>query len=381
MSRTVLHHRWAERFAQLLDEADGGRRHHLRSPLDAELTRLVELRRRLIQSAPKVEPDPAFRAELRAVLVATAQREGIGVTAREPDPRERRARRFAIRLTGRGPRARVAVAAGIAVGAVAFAGMSHASGDALPGDALYGLKRSTERAHLALASSDLSRGELYLDFARTRLDEAATMTGALGPVLDDMDHATVSGVRLLTGTAVTERDPAALDLIDRFAATQRELLDQLAGARPAERDRIAASLALLDDVTERSERLQEGLACSLVEAVRHDSLGPLLGECPQSSSPRARSQPPSQQPAPTAPRYPTDSGPAHPAPADLDPSAEPRPVESERPTPSPGVVLLTPGVGEVSPSPTPSAPPPADEPGRRGLLDGLRDLLGSLFGD
>ena len=80
MSRTVLHHRRAERFAQLLDEADGGRRHHLRSPLDAELTRLVELRRQLSLAAPEVRPDPVFRAELRAVLIATAERDGIGVT-------------------------------------------------------------------------------------------------------------------------------------------------------------------------------------------------------------------------------------------------------------------------------------------------------------
>ena len=36
----------------------------------------------------------------------------------------------------------------------------------------YNVKRSTERAQLALAGSDVSRGKLYLEFAGSRLDEA-----------------------------------------------------------------------------------------------------------------------------------------------------------------------------------------------------------------
>ena len=55
---------------------------------------------------------------------------------------------------------------------MAVSGMSAASENAMPGDALYGVKRSTERAQLALASSEVNRGQLFLDFA--------TPTPALG---------------------------------------------------------------------------------------------------------------------------------------------------------------------------------------------------------
>ena len=74
--------------------------------------------------------------------------------------------------------------------------MSAASENAVPGDALYGVKRSTERAQLALASSDLTRGQLFLDFARNRLAEARRRQGdsdGFAGVLDDMDANTTAG--------------------------------------------------------------------------------------------------------------------------------------------------------------------------------------------
>ncbi len=60
---------------------------------------------------------------------------------------------------------------------MAVSGISAASENASPGDALYGVKRSTERAQLAMAGSDVTRGQLSLDFAQTRLTEAAAMPG------------------------------------------------------------------------------------------------------------------------------------------------------------------------------------------------------------
>ena len=58
-------------------------------------------------------------------------------------------------------RTRGAIIVGVACGAIAVSGMSAASENAVPGDALYGVKRSTERAQLELASSDLVR-QAYL---------------------------------------------------------------------------------------------------------------------------------------------------------------------------------------------------------------------------
>lgn len=387
MGLGVLHRRRAERFAQLLDEADGGPRHHLRSSFDPELAALVKLRHRVSHAAPPISPCPDFRAQLRAALIATAERDGIGATARA-EPPQRPARSRLIRaLSGRGSRARVTLVAGIALSVMAFAGISQASEHALPGHPLYGLKRSTERAQLALAGSDLERGQLYLDHARTRLDEASTLTGAVGPTLDDMDDTTVAGVSLLTSTAVVG-NLAALDLIDGFAVPQRQRLQQLAQARTADQDRIAASVALLDDVLDRSSQLRSRIDCGSTTTALTDELGPLLARCPVHSGPRALTQPPQRQPtvapspAPT-PGTATDDAPAAPKEEtdDQPPAAEQSPAPS-----APASEALDPEQLEASPVPSetpPESPEEADEGGDKkggGLLGGLRRLLEGLLG-
>ncbi|MDI5943373.1 DUF5667 domain-containing protein, partial [Micromonospora sp. DH15] len=228
MTSNLFSRRRAERFAQLLDEANGGRRHHVRSRADDHLAALVAVGRQLNADPPPVAVDPDFRTGLRAMLVAAAEREGVGAGASAPEaaPAARRGglgQRGTVGAGPRGPflpavtarraRARGAILIGVTAGAIAVSGISAASENAVPGDALYGMKRSTERAQLALASSDLSRGQLFLDFARTRLGEAAALRGdrlGFDAVLDDMDSDTRQGVRLVTTTAAPRSDPAGL---------------------------------------------------------------------------------------------------------------------------------------------------------------------------
>ncbi|MER7996870.1 DUF5667 domain-containing protein [Micromonospora chalcea] len=281
MDSDLFSRRRAERFAQLLDEANGGRRHHVRSKADGELTALVEVSRRLSAERPDVEPGAEFRTGLRAMLVATAEREGVGTPAKTTT-----GVRGALlpAITGRRARARGAILVGVAAGAVALSGISAASENALPGDALYGMKRSTERAQLALASSDISRGQLFLDFARTRLDEAASVRGdrlGFSAVLDDMDADTRQGVRLLTTVAAQRSDPVALDAVDTFLAGQRRVVSGLLD-RPdhAERDRTRRSLALLDAAGKRADALREAIACGLPAPQASDALGPAPAACP-----------------------------------------------------------------------------------------------------
>ncbi|MFD6660923.1 DUF5667 domain-containing protein [Micromonospora chalcea] len=282
MDSDLFSRRRAERFAQLLDEANGGRRHHVRSKADGELTALVEVSRRLTAEGPDVEPRAEFRTGLRAMLVATAEREGIGTPAKPATTGVRGALLPAI--TGRRARARGAILVGVAAGAIALSGISAASENALPGDALYGMKRSTERAQLALASSDISRGQLFLDFARTRLDEAASVHGdqlGFSAVLDDMDADTRQGVRLLTTVAAQRSDPAALDAVDTFLAGQRRVVSGLLD-RPghADRERTRRSLALLDAAGKRADALREAIACGLPTPQASDALGPAPAACP-----------------------------------------------------------------------------------------------------
>ncbi|MGC4896572.1 DUF5667 domain-containing protein [Micromonospora sp. DT31] len=280
MDSDLFSRRRAERFAQLLDEANGGRRHHVRSRADDELNALVEVPRRLAAERPDVAVDPDFRAGLRAMVVAAAEREGVAAPERPTGVRNA----LLPAITGRRARARGAILVGVAAGAIALSGISAASENALPGDALYGMKRSTERAQLALASSDVSRGQLFLDFARTRLDEASSVRDdrlGFSAVLDDMDSDTRQGVRLLTSVAAQRADPTALDAVDAFLAGQRRVVSGLLD-RPdhADRDRTRRSLALLDAAGKRADALRETIACGLPAPATGDALGPTPASCP-----------------------------------------------------------------------------------------------------
>jgi hypothetical protein len=346
--------RRVERFAQLLDEANGGPRHHVRSRLDSQLSELVVVGRRVGALGPTVRVDTGFRTDLRAVLVAAAERDGIAAVHPDrpapthgPDPHP--AGRAATGLLGnRRLRARAAVLTGLTA-AVAVSGMSAASENAVPGDALYGMKRSTERAQLALAASDVSRGQLYLDFARTRLSEAAAVRGdALGfaVVLDDMDYDTRQASRLLTTAAVRRSDPAALDTVTAFLTTHRRQVARLLdGAGAAQRERATASLTLLDQIGGRSDGLRAGLACGVEQSIRADALGPLPRACtPRPAPSTGRSDGPAPQPqTPSRPSGRTPERPGQPTAA---------------PTPSPNA-MNTPPTGRTS-----AQPPQPALPGR-----------------
>jgi hypothetical protein len=282
VNTSLFHRRRAERFAQLVDEANGGRRHHSRSRLDGQLAELVTVGRQLGAMPISVAPEATFKRDLRAMLIATAVREGIGVTAVAEPEAERNSSAFRPTRSPRQARARGAIVVGIAAGTLALSGVSVASGEAMPGDALYGVKRSTEKAQLALANSDLGRGQLHLEFARTRLQEAHSVRdggGAFTTAMSDMNSDTELGVKLLTTAAMERQDTGALDTVDRFAADQRMLVAQLLDiVNPNDRAEVTGALALLDAIEKRSVALRLGLACD-AEVKGEDNLGPKPATC------------------------------------------------------------------------------------------------------
>jgi hypothetical protein len=304
---SVFHRQRAKRFAQLLDEAGHSRPQDLRSTDDQDLAGLVGVGQRLSRIDLHAQADPEFRTDLRAMLMATIERDGIGASAVEPEVSAEPARRpvaarsMISRIPVRSRRARGAVVVGLAVGTIAVAGMSAVSGDAKPGDALYGMKRSTERAQLALSGSEQGRGQLHLEFARTRTDEAAIGRSDVVAVLADMDDQTRQGVRLLTTAAVDRHDPSSLDTVDTFVAEQRHTLAGLLGSANGDaRIRTIDSLQLLDQVQKRVDGLRDSLGCADLASATGDSLGPIPGTCAAKGS-----SPDSAKPAPT------DVPPAH----------------------------------------------------------------------
>ncbi|MCU7730159.1 DUF5667 domain-containing protein [Actinoplanes sp. KI2] len=289
MNFDFLDRRSAERFAELLDENTGGRRFG-HDPADERLAELVAIGHGLRGTRPEVPVDSEFRVGLRAMLVATAERGGLeGSGPEESAPAAApKSRDGVLGRGGRRIRARGAIVMGVAAGALAVSGISAASENASPGDALYGVKRSTERAQLAMAGSDLSRGQLSLDFARTRLTEAASMAGdaaGFGRVLDDMDLDTRQGVKLLDTSAVARQDVKPLATIDKFVNRQRQaLIPVMDRLSPASQERAASSLALLDAAGRRADDLRAGLNCSTVISAGADELGPKLRDCTTNAS-------------------------------------------------------------------------------------------------
>jgi Domain of unknown function (DUF5667) len=285
----------AEKFAQLVDSRD---------PLPdqrgspADIASLAAMGRRLSSVPIAVAVDPTFRAHFRAELVAAAEREQVARAAgqREASPAPVRP---VVRLSAglakaralfdstpqtRRVRTRGAIIAAVAAGAIAVSGISTASEDSVPGDALYGMKRSTERAQLAMAGDDLSRAELLLGFAWTRAGEAQAVRGdaaAVDRLLTDTDRETTVAVSLLTRTAVERTSPAPLDVISSFLDRQREPLDELrAGTDKSTANRAATSVRLLDNVARRVGELRAALACGTADAGSEDDLGPIPADCP-----------------------------------------------------------------------------------------------------
>jgi hypothetical protein len=264
--------RRTERFAELLDARAGGTPVRSR---DDELAAMADTAGALAaMRAPGADRiDPVYRDRLRTRLVAVMDVQGPEPQAAPPVRRRRRVPR------------RVVIAGPALAGVLALSGIGAASTGAVPGDTLYGVKRSTESAQLTLASSDVNRGRLFLDFARTRLHEVDAVVGSTQAALqtmDDMDEASRAGTRLLGKAAVDGQDRAPLDALDGFVLAQRaDLATLLPKLGPDERDRALDSLVLLEQIQGRSLDLRGALLCTTGYAGKgtSDVLGPLPQRC------------------------------------------------------------------------------------------------------
>src|SRR5262249_30996722 len=124
--------------------------------------------------------------------------------------------------------------------------------------------------------SDASRGRLYLEFARSRLAEAAKVDPSrLGDVLADMNAETREGVRILLTAAVSDVDPSTLSSVDTFVTQQQADLLRLTDPSPSvSSDRtVTGSTDLLRDVSRRLGDVRNAIShhCPIQSV---DNLGP-----------------------------------------------------------------------------------------------------------
>lgn len=181
--------RRAEEFAALVDGRSGDG--------EARFSDLLELVDAL-QSVPQPQARPEFVADLRAQLMAAADEALVSVDSRLALP---------ARPTRRNRRVAVAASAFALVGITSSVAM--AAQNALPGDALYPIKRVIESAETSLQPDDTARAEKILDNASGRLQEAEALAlrdsaesqAAMPDTLDDF---------------VTQANQAADILIDAY---------------------------------------------------------------------------------------------------------------------------------------------------------------------
>ena len=274
----------------------------------------------------------------------------------------------------RGARGRFAVAA-IALLALVFslAGMSLLlARDALPGDALYGIKRTAEAASLGLTFGDESKALKHLEFASARVTEIETLAqryanpsdapvGGYLTALSDFDNDASAGSRQLISLA-TRNDGRQLESLRAWARQQANRLDAVAAHLPgAARNRQGATTALLSRITTRADTLLSRMQCYQITTGSFDDVGalPANGVCERvpgaTVPPSVQSTEAGRLGTPTAPGLTTIP------PSPLPPAAPPGSLPSGS---VPGATLPSlpagpglPGTGRTTGTPSPSEPP------------------------
>jgi hypothetical protein len=235
MTSLFLARRRAEEFAVAVD---GGPRND--APGD-EVTRLLEVVGALRTHEP-VAPRVDFAADLRVRLMREAETRldpssaSLLLPARERGPRERRL---------------VAVASAfVLIGGTTT--MVAAAQDALPGEALYPVKRGLERAEAGLSFSDAGRGRDLLDQAGDRLREVEDLLATNGvgvaqvPVtLADFSTAAEEGSALMFDAYRDSADPRVVETVRLFAADGIGTLEAIAETAPADAHGELTRAALL----------------------------------------------------------------------------------------------------------------------------------------
>ncbi|OJY37538.1 MAG: hypothetical protein BGP03_19165 [Pseudonocardia sp. 73-21] len=245
--------------------------------------------------APAVEPSVADEPDEDLVpLVRAGRRPGRHTLPRSMSSRPEGRPRGRARSTARGlsRRALVLGAAALVAVVAAAGGSIFASRDALPGDALYPVKRVAESAGLAMTFDKSAKAHRQLELATTRLDEVEKLvtTNPAGIAADpqlvqsaiqDFDSSTGDGSRALMDSE-DAGGSAALGDLRAWAGEQAAKLSVLRSALPTSTVPGADdSISLLDRLLGRTQALSDRSNCARVTSGTVDDLGPLpaTGTC------------------------------------------------------------------------------------------------------
>ncbi|WP_194924310.1 DUF5667 domain-containing protein [Catenulispora pinisilvae] len=258
----------AEQFARLLDGLDGSRDGGsgvatLIPPQkgDPELAAMLRVVENVIDEgrfhAPMVRPD--FREQLGARL----HRDFLVLFNSDVDggPGD-----GDVLVRGRTPWRRRLIGGGVAVGVLSggLGGVAWAASSALPGDPLYGVKRSLENMRVSVSGSDLERGEQYLGQAKTRLEEIHKLLGRHDSNVDGSDTSKLvaettdnlykdvdSAGQLLTPLAESGNTEALTSLRNFLDIYEPQVQDLETLLAPDSQDQARRLVALMDGFSSR----------------------------------------------------------------------------------------------------------------------------------
>jgi hypothetical protein len=319
-----------ERFARALESPSG--------PLGPELELDLAIVEALRTLGPQTAPDEQARERMRQRVLAKAS----------PAVSSRR-RRFA-----------VASVAALAL-VFALAGISLLlSGDALPGDTLYGVKRTAEAASLGLTFGEEPKALKHLEFAAARVSEMETLTrradtsvGGYLTALVDFDADTTQASRQLTSLAV-RGGVKQLNSLRSWVGQQDARLAALNAHLPAAaRERKDVSRQLLAKIDERSTALLDRTDCYQVATAGSDDIGAL----PASSVCRAPTGAATPGTATSGTGTPRTDTTGAPAPSGV-PAPRVKPSVPQAPAPAPQLPAAPPQAPRAAaPAPRTSGPP------------------------
>jgi uncharacterized protein DUF5667 len=273
--------------------------------------------RAMAKLAPLTAPDQQERERIRQRVLAGLETpiprprtaSGGGRAGRAP----RRGRSGKAGSTPRGlsgTRVRFAIAAAAVLALLgSLGGMSLLlARTALPGDALYGVKRTAEEATLGLTWDDESKAMKHLEFAAARIDEMTVLANrypnpADAPVggyltaLTDFDTDASAGSRALIALG-TSGDGSQLTTLHDWALDQRARLTGLAPRLSGTaRDRLGRTDELLDRIATRASDLSARMRCYQITSGERDDIGARAATGPCASSAEAPAETSVEPPA------------------------------------------------------------------------------------
>lgn len=263
MPVALLERRKAQEFARALERAA------TTGPSGEPLVRVAHTLIGAADGGPV--PSAEFRARLRDRLLTEATH-GDAAAQDAADATLARGRHAGHGARSRWRRRVLASGAGLVLVTGAAAGVAVASGNALPGDPLYPVKRLVERAELALPASPADRGQLYLDQASIRMREVQQTIAKAGPrpmdartarqvgqTLDSMRTSVQHGGSLITSGFSPVDGDSGLRRLSGFINAQRAPIAALENQLPEPLAARAPSLLnLLNQLGQQVTQLSRG---------------------------------------------------------------------------------------------------------------------------